>query len=65
MATIKKGRKPKRPCRCSDPGCPVHKGKSTCAKAGVLVLRRVDMDDRTGTRMCRECAADALESGLF
>lgn len=52
-------------CECADPGCPAHKGKSTCTGAGHQILRRVDMDDRTGTRMCKACAADAYESGLF
>lgn len=52
-------------CQCTDPGCPVHKGKSECSHKAVSVLRRVDMEDKTGTPMCRACADDALESGLF
>jgi hypothetical protein len=53
-------------CECTDPGCPVHKGKSECSHFGrVVTLYRVDMEDETGTRMCRACAEDAMESGLF
>lgn len=53
-------------CECSDPGCPVHKGQSTCAKlVRTQTVYRIDMEDRTGTRMCKACAADAMNSGLF
>ncbi len=52
-------------CECSDPGCPVHKGKETCERPAVLTVYRVDMEDETGTDMCTDCAADALESGVF
>jgi hypothetical protein len=55
----------KNPCECSDPGCPVHAGKSDCENAARTLLIRVDMDDSTGTAMCQKCAEDALESGLF
>jgi DNA-binding IscR family transcriptional regulator len=57
--------RPKRRCECSDPGCPVHRGVSRCMKAATQVLRRIDMEDRTGTRMCHDCAEDAYGSGLF
>jgi hypothetical protein len=53
------------PCGCADPGCPVHKGASSCASLAVCVVFRVDMEDRTGTPMCDGCANDALESGVF
>ncbi len=56
---------PKNVCQCADPGCPVHKGVSHCTTAAAVTLIRVDMQDRTGTMMCRACADDALESGLF
>jgi hypothetical protein len=70
---VKTGRKAKRvlrdtPCECADGGCPVgHRGRSTCAAStrGGLTLFRVDMEDRTGTRMCAACADDAMSSGLF
>ena len=52
-------------CECSDPGCPVHKGISSCSRLAITVLYRVDMEDRTGTAMCEGCASDAFESGLF
>jgi len=50
-------------CECSDPGCPVCYG--ACKEVAIEVLYRADMDDETGTMMCEDCAADALESGLF
>jgi hypothetical protein len=53
-------------CECSDPGCPEHKGQSKCAFIGrTQTVYRIDMEDRTGTRMCSKCADDAYESGLF
>lgn len=66
MATQKQIRD-RRYCECSDPGCPVHKGASSCKlwhRFGMTVYRS-DMDDRTGTKMCSECASDALDSGVF
>jgi hypothetical protein len=50
-------------CECSDPGCPVCQGK--CTKSAVTNLRRVDMEDVTGTMFCHNCASDALASGVF
>ena len=66
-------------CECSDTGCSVHKGQAECPVTGLhpaqdehdsspnygVYLYRIDMDDRTGTFMCGQCATDALESGLF
>lgn len=56
-------------CSCCDPRCPHHPGYDCMAGAsnarGGRVLHRIDMDDRTGTRFCCNCAADALASGLF
>lgn len=52
-------------CRCADPGCPVHPGRSTCPHAARTTIYRSDMADRSGTRMCEGCAADALSSGVF
>lgn len=55
-------------CECADLGCPHHKGYECTARAGVgkgRRLRRVDMEDRTGTRFCLPCAEDAFASGLF
>lgn len=52
-------------CECSDPGCPVHPGKSECGNRAKTILVRSDMEDRTGTAFCAECASDALDSGLF
>lgn len=50
-------------CECADPGCPACNGK--CANQGDVILYRIDMEDDTGTFFCEECAADALECGLF
>lgn len=55
----------RRNCECSDPGCPAHEGKSECTRIATTTVYRIDMDDRTGTRMCRECAEDAMESSVF
>lgn len=52
-------------CGCSDPGCPVHPGKSLCPNRADTTLYRVDMEDETGTMMCEACASDAFDSGLF
>lgn len=52
------------PCECSDPGCPVHRGRS-CSRNATWNLRRVDMEDRSGTNFCLECSEDAHSSGLF
>ena len=61
MAGLQKHR-----CECSDPGCPKHKGESACLFDGrTQTVYRIDMEDRTGTRMCPDCAADCFESGLF
>jgi len=50
-------------CECRDPGCPCCQGR--CQQRAVTVLVRIDMEDQTGTAMCRQCAEDALDSGLF
>ena len=52
-------------CECSDPGCPVHKGSSHCPNKSTGKVYRSDMEDRSGTAMCRGCASDALDSGVF
>lgn len=50
-------------CECTDPGCGHCEGR--CEKRGTTTLYRVDMDDYSGTLMCRGCTDDAWESGLF
>ena len=50
-------------CECADPKCPACQGH--CPRSATVNLRRVDMEDRTGTFFCRTCASDALDSGLF
>lgn len=52
-------------CECSDPGCQVHEGKEECNHRAVTVVVRIDMEDQFGTPMCRKCANDALDSGVF
>lgn len=52
-------------CECSDPGCPMHTGHSDCHMKAKILLLRVDMEDKTGTAMCHECAEDAMDSGVF
>jgi hypothetical protein len=51
-------------CECVDQGCPEHRGVS-CDNDAVCTLYRIDMADETGTRFCGNCAADAMEFGLF
>lgn len=52
-------------CQCSDPGCHAHPGTPNCERPATITLYRVDMTDYSGTDFCDDCAADALESGLF
>jgi len=58
-------------CQCVDHACPVHVGHD-CTRPASDMLLRVDMcpdpmratvDD--GIPMCEDCAADAMESGVF
>jgi len=50
-------------CECSDCGCGACAGR--CVEESDYTLYRVDMADYTGTAFCEDCAADAMESGLF
>ena len=52
-------------CECSDSGCPVHEGAGECPKRAKVVLRRIDFVGEPHCHFCRECADDALESGVF
>jgi len=52
-------------CDCSDPGCPVHKGKERCKHLARYIVYRSDMEDETGTPMCQRCMEDAMDSGVF
>ena len=56
-------------CECGDPACPAHKpqllGEPSCVRSATTLAFRIDMEDRDGTLMCRLCADDAAESGLF
>ena len=52
-------------CECSDPGCPVHAGKTECTKRAKGRLYRIDMEDETGTYFCEACWSDAWDSGVF
>ena len=46
-------------------GCPVHKGKGYCSRPREVRLRRSDFAGAPPVEMCRACADDALESGVF
>ena len=50
-------------CECADPACPVCGGQ--CPNRATVNLRRVDMDDQSGTMFCPGCSEDAMNSGLF
>ena len=49
-------------CECSDKLCPACHGN--CDNDGIVALVRIDMDSAE-LFLCEECAADAMESGLF
>lgn len=51
-------------CECSDPGCPVHLS-DPCPKRATTTLRRIDFADEPRVQFCNECAADAMDSGVF
>ena len=50
-------------CCCKDPKCPECKGD--CMEIACTTVLRSDQEDHTGTPMCGNCAADAIESGVF
>lgn len=52
-------------CDCTDRYCPAHTGRPVCKRKSVLLVHRIDMEDESGTAMCRKCAEDALDSGVF
>lgn len=53
-------------CECSDPGCKGHKGVSECTAKGYIKVARYDYETNGDHfLMCRSCAEDALESGMF
>lgn len=62
----------RRTCECWDSGCTGHTPLQSseglalaCNRPGKVTLKRVDMEDWSGVRFCYECAADALDSGVF
>ena len=51
-------------CECFDRECPEgHTGQ--CINKAHMTLWRIDMEDNGGTRFCRSCGDDAMESGNF
>lgn len=50
-------------CADTDPECPHCGGR--CTNEASVILRRIDMEDLTGTPFCDPCAEDALASGVF
>jgi hypothetical protein len=50
-------------CADSDIGCDECHGD--CYKNAAIILRRIDMEDVTGTAFCAPCAHDVLLTGLF
>lgn len=50
-------------CECSDPGCPDHLG-DLCSHRATTMLRRIDFHEPY-VLFCYECAADAIDSGVF
>jgi hypothetical protein len=52
-------------CECADTTCVAHLGVAKCEALGLIILRRVDVPDHSGTLMCAECRDRALDSGQF
>ena len=52
-------------CECADKDCTAHSGVAKCEELGLIILRRVDGADRTGTLMCALCRDYALDSGRY
>ena len=52
-------------CECTDLTCTGHPGMPKCDDLGLIILRRVDPPDHTGTLMCARCRDRALDSGQF
>lgn len=53
-------------CECADRECPEHRGTSECFNGALRKpLKRIDMEDHSGTLMCEACAEDAMQSGVF
>lgn len=50
-------------CRDRDPMCPVCRGK--CRRQAEYLVKRIDMDDISGTPMWADCTEDASESSLY
>ncbi len=65
IRTILKASTESNKCGCTDSGCPAHHGCPDCRREATARVYRIDMTDETGTPMCEDCAADALESGVF
>lgn len=54
-------------CECMDTGDlhPTKSGETQCTRKAGITLWRVDTQDVNGTRLCEECANDAMDSGFF
>lgn len=52
-------------CECANTTCVGHRGGAKCDALGLIILRRVDIPDHSGTLMCAECRDRALDSGRF
>lgn len=54
-------------CECADPLCVCRQTKlgRPCLGVPFSIGYRVDMDDATGTKFCRNCGQDALDAGLY
>lgn len=54
----------RRRCECKEPNCPVHGGDS-CSSRAIVRLRRIDSHGEPHVEFCDECAAEAVDSGMF
>jgi len=49
-------------CECADPGCECG---GRCTRKAWQRVFRIDMEDYSGTVMCKRCVDDAMKSGVF
>jgi hypothetical protein len=52
-------------CECADSNCPAHQATPFCREGAVTTLYRIDLRDQRGIYFCADCAADALDSGVY
>ncbi len=57
-----------RTCECEDGACEGERhatARGRCEQSATRTLHRIDMQDDDGVRFCPDCAADAMDAGVF